>query len=80
MAVASGPAGQVLAGPVFSVIFETAHAQIMNNVWGRSYWYSYLATTTATTDSTAQDKNAHQQSEAKASQAHIWGKKSCVPG
>ena len=31
MAVASGPAGPVLAGPVFTVIFETAHAQIMNN-------------------------------------------------
>ena len=31
MAVASGPAGQVLAGPVFTVFFGTAHAQIMNN-------------------------------------------------
>ena len=31
MAVASGPAGPVLAGPVFTVIFGTAHAQIMNN-------------------------------------------------
>ena len=31
MAVASGPAGPVLAGPVFMVIFGTAHAQIMNN-------------------------------------------------
>ena len=29
MAVASGPAGPVLAGPVFRVIFGTAHAQIM---------------------------------------------------
>ena len=29
MAVASGPAGLVLAGPVFTVIFKTAHAQIM---------------------------------------------------
>ena len=29
--VASGPAGPVLAGPVFTVIFGTAHAQIMNN-------------------------------------------------
>ena len=40
MAVASGPAGPVLAGPVFTAIFETAHAQIMNNkqhVWGTSY-------------------------------------------
>ena len=36
MAVASGPAGPVLAGPVFTVIFETAHVQIINNkihVW-----------------------------------------------
>ena len=31
MAVASGPAGPVLAGPVFTFIFKTAHAQIMNN-------------------------------------------------
>ena len=31
MAVASGLAGPVLARPVFTVIFETAHAQIMNN-------------------------------------------------
>ena len=31
MAVASGPAGPVLAGPVFKVIFGTAHVQIMNN-------------------------------------------------
>ena len=30
MAVASGPAGP-LAGPVFTVKFGTAHAQIMNN-------------------------------------------------
>ena len=30
MTVASGPAGPVLAGPVFTVIFGTAHAQIMN--------------------------------------------------
>ena len=40
MAVASGPAGPVLAGPVFTAIFETAHAQIMNNkqhVWGPSH-------------------------------------------
>ena len=40
MAVASGPAGPVLAGSVFTAIFETAHAQIMNNkqhVWGPSY-------------------------------------------
>ena len=40
MAVASNPAGPVLAGPVFTAIFETAHAQIMNNkqhVWGPSY-------------------------------------------
>ena len=29
--VASGPVGPVLAGPVFTVIFKTAHAQIMNN-------------------------------------------------
>ena len=27
--IASGPAGPVLAGPVFTVIFKTAHAQIM---------------------------------------------------
>ena len=31
MAVASGPAGPVLAGPVFTVIFGTAHAYIINN-------------------------------------------------
>ena len=31
MAVVSGPAGLVLAGPVFTVSFETAHAQIINN-------------------------------------------------
>ena len=31
MAVASGPAGPVSARPVFTVIFGTAHAQIMNN-------------------------------------------------
>ena len=31
MAVASGPAGPVLAGPVFTVIFGTAHGLIMNN-------------------------------------------------
>ena len=31
MVVASGPAGPVLAGPVFTVIFGTAHAQIINN-------------------------------------------------
>ena len=31
MTVASGPAGPVLAGPVFTVIFGTAHEQIMNN-------------------------------------------------
>ena len=40
MAVASGPAGPVLGGPVFTVIFGTAHVQIMNNeqhVWGPSY-------------------------------------------
>ena len=30
MAVASGLAGPVLIGPVFTVIFGTAHAQIMN--------------------------------------------------
>ena len=30
MAVASGPAGLVLAGPVFMVIFGTEHAQKMN--------------------------------------------------
>ena len=29
MAVGSGPAGPVLAGPVFTVIFGTAHVQIM---------------------------------------------------
>ena len=34
MAVASGPAGPVSARPVFTVIFETAHAQIMNNTFG----------------------------------------------
>ena len=40
MAIASGPAGPVLTGPVFMAIFETAHVQIMNNkqhVWGPSY-------------------------------------------
>ena len=31
IAIASSPAGLVLAGPVFTVIFGTAHAQIMNN-------------------------------------------------
>ena len=31
MAVASGLAGLVLTGPVFTVIFGTVHAQIMNN-------------------------------------------------
>ena len=31
MAVASVPAGPVLAGPVFTVIFGTVHAQIINN-------------------------------------------------
>ena len=31
MAVASSPAGPVLVGTVFTVIFKTAHAQIMNN-------------------------------------------------
>ena len=31
MAIASDPAGPVLAGPVFTVIFGTAHAQLMNN-------------------------------------------------
>ena len=31
MAVTSGPAGPVLARPVFTVIFKSAHAQIMNN-------------------------------------------------
>ena len=31
MAIASGPAGPVLAGPVFTVKFGTAHVQIMNN-------------------------------------------------
>ena len=37
MAVASGPAGPVLAGPVFTATFETAHAQIIQHVWGPSY-------------------------------------------
>ena len=31
MAIASGPACPVLAGPVFMVILGTEHAQIMNN-------------------------------------------------
>ena len=31
MAVVSGLAGLVLAGPVFTVIFGTAQVQIMNN-------------------------------------------------
>ena len=31
MAVASGPAGPVLARPVFTVISKTTHVQIMNN-------------------------------------------------
>ena len=30
MAVARGPAGPVLAGPIFTIIFGTVHAQIMN--------------------------------------------------
>ena len=34
MAVARGLACLVLAGPVFTVIFKTAHAQIMNNTLG----------------------------------------------
>ena len=33
MAVASSPAGPVLAGPVFTVIFGTARVQIMNNMF-----------------------------------------------
>ena len=32
MAVASGPAGLVLAGPVFEIVFGIAHAQNSNNV------------------------------------------------
>ena len=47
MAVASGPAGPVLAGSVFTAIFETAHARIMNNkqhVWGPSYNLSSTCT------------------------------------
>ena len=31
MAIASGLAGPVLAGPVFAVVYETVHVQIMNN-------------------------------------------------
>ena len=31
MAVASGPAGPVLAGPVLTVAFTPAHAQVINN-------------------------------------------------
>ena len=31
MAVASGPAGPVLAGPVLIVDFTSAHAQVINN-------------------------------------------------
>ena len=31
MAVASGPAGPVLAGPVLTVAFTSAHAQVINN-------------------------------------------------
>ena len=31
LAVASGPAGPVLAGPVFEFNFKTAHAQMINN-------------------------------------------------
>ena len=31
MAVASGLAGLVLPGPVFTVIFGTVHVQILNN-------------------------------------------------
>ena len=71
MAVASGPAGLVLAGPVFTVIFGTAHALhcIMSNeitrLWGRSYSYPRKHTSA---------------SEPKPSQAHIWAKESCVPG
>ena len=56
MAVASGPAGPVLAGSVFAVIFGTAHGQIMNNL--------NLATATATgsiTDSRDIPEKAHQQ-------------------
>ena len=74
MAVASGPAGPVLAGPVFTVIFGTAHAQIMSNEWGGSYNFvvdaRVYATATATdsiTDSTAQDNmNATMYREAGA--------------
>ena len=57
MAVASGPAGPVLAGPVYTVIFGTAHAQIINN--DRS-----ISTTGSIADSTAQDdipEKSHQQ-------------------
>ena len=32
MAVASGPAGPVLAGPVFEIVFGIAHAQNSNNI------------------------------------------------
>ena len=32
MAVASGPAGSVLAGPVFEIMFGIVHAQNSNNV------------------------------------------------
>ena len=31
MAVASGPAGPALAGPVFTFAFKIAHAQTINN-------------------------------------------------
>ena len=31
MAVASGPAGPVLAGPVLTVAFTSAHAQVIND-------------------------------------------------
>ena len=34
MAVASSPAGPVLAAPVFTVTFGTAHAQIMDSTFG----------------------------------------------
>ena len=35
MVVASGPAGLVLAGPVFTFVFKIGHAQTINNHWRR---------------------------------------------
>ena len=47
MAVVSGPAGPVLAGPVFEIVFGIAHAQNSNNDRARTS-KCLLATSCAT--------------------------------